>query len=99
MIGLLEDILCAILGLAAAIVGLLVVVLNAFFVAIGAFLGVIVALLPEMPEPPGAPSSGVLQFINFFLPLAGLSALLVTMGSLFLAVMLLRMALNWLKAL
>jgi hypothetical protein len=99
MIPILEAILCAIESLAVAIVGLLVVVINALFVAIGAFLSVIVVLLPVMPEPPASPESGVLQFINFFVPLAPMSALLVTMGALFLGAMLVRVALNWLKAL
>jgi hypothetical protein len=99
VIGILEAILCAIEQLAAAIVGLLVVVVNAALVALGAFMGVIIALLPNMPEPPARPSSSVVGFLNWLVPLAGLAALLVTMGALFLGFLAVRIALNWIRAL
>lgn len=99
MIELLTNILCVLEKMAAAIVGLFVVMLNAMIVGLGAFLGVILALLPNMPESPQPPESGVLQFINFFVPLASLAALLVTMGALFVGFMAVRVALNWLRAL
>lgn len=99
MITLLTEILCVLEKMAAAIIGLLVVVINAMIVGLGAFLGVILLLLPEMPEPPGLPDSGVLAFINFFVPLALLATLVVSMVGLFLGFLAVRMALNWLRAL
>ena len=99
MIGVLEAILCAIEELAAGIIGLLVVMLNAAIVALGAFMGVIIALLPNMPEAPAKPSEGVIGFVNWLFPLAGVAALLATMGTLFLGFLAVRIALNWIKAL
>lgn len=99
MIGILEAILCAIQELAAAIIGLLVVMLNAAIVALGAFMGVIIALLPNMPAPPAKPGSSIIGFVNWLFPLAGAAALLVTMGALFLGFLAVRIALNWIKAL
>jgi len=99
VITLLTDILCVLEKMAAAVIGLLVVVINAMIVGIGAFLGVIVLLLPVMPEPPGVPSTGVLGFINFFVPLAPLATLIVSMVSLFVGFLAVRVALNWARAL
>jgi hypothetical protein len=99
VIGLLEAILCAIQQLAAAIIGLLVVMLNAALVALGAFMGVIIGLLPDMPEAPAKPNESVLGFLNWLFPLAGVAAILVTMGSLFLGFLAVRIALNWIRAL
>lgn len=99
MLGILEAILCAIQQLAAAIIGLLVVMLNAALVALGAFMGVIIGLLPNMPAAPAKPGSGIIGFLNWLFPLAGVAALLVTMGTLFLGFLAVRIALNWIRAL
>lgn len=99
MIGILEAILCAIQEMAAAIIGLLVVMLNVALVALGAFMGFIIGLLPNMPEAPPSPGTSVIGFLNWIFPLAGVAALLVTMGSLFLGFLAVRIALNWIKAL
>ena len=99
MIGLLQEILCAIQRLAALIVNGLVAVIDQMVTGFGIMLGGLVSLLPDMPEPPAPPSGGVLEFMNWFVPLAPLAALLVTMGALFAAFMLVRVGLNWVRAL
>jgi hypothetical protein len=99
VIGVLEAILCVIEELAADIVGLLVLAVNGALIALGALLAVIIALLPSMPEPPTKPGSGIIGFLNFFFPLAGVAGILTTMGSLFLGFMAVRVILNWIRAL
>ncbi len=99
MIGLLQDILCALEGLGALIVNGLIAVLNQMITGFGIMLEGLVSLLPAMPAAPAPPSSGVLAFMNWFIPLADLAALLVTMGSLFATFMLVRVGLNWVRAL
>jgi hypothetical protein len=99
VISLLEGVLCAIEGLAVGIVSVFVLMLNGLIFGIGAFAGAMVALLPAMPEPPAAPDSGALQFINYFIPLAPVTTTLLTMLTLFVGAVGCRMALNWLRAL
>lgn len=99
MIGVLQAILCAIETLAAGIVNLLVLAIDAAIVALGAMVAAVMALLPPMPSPPEAPSSSVLGFINWLFPIAGVAALMTTLGGLFLAFLAVRIILNWLRAL
>lgn len=99
MIALLEAILCVLQTMAAAIINLLVIVVNGAIVSLGALLSLILLLLPDMPEPPDSPSSGVLQFINFIVPVAPLVTMLLTMVSLFVGYLAVRVILNWVKAL
>jgi len=99
VIGLLQEILCAVERLAALIVNGLVAVLNQMITGIGIMLEVLLSLLPNMPEAPAPPSSGVLGFMNWFIPLAPLATLLVTMGGMFGAFLLVRIGLNWMRAL
>lgn len=99
MIGILQDILCALERLSALIVNGLVAVFNQMIIGIAIMLEGLISLLPDMPEAPAPPSSGVLGFMNWFIPLAPLAALLVTMGGMFGAFLLLRIGLNWMRAL
>ena len=99
MIGLLEEILCALLSIAALILTGLVEIVNGIIIGLGAFLAVIVALLPNMPEPPSMPSSGVLTWFTYFVPIAGIVTVAVSLAGLFATFMVVRFALNWLRAL
>jgi hypothetical protein len=99
VIGILQEILCALERLAALIVNGLVAVVNQVIVGVAIMLEALLSLLPDMPEAPAPPSSGVLGFMNWFVPLAPLASLLVTMGGLFGAYMLVRIGLNWMRAL
>ena len=76
MISILSDILCAILRLAVTIPNALVWVVNQLIAAIGAGLQAAINLLPEMWEPPDPPEEGILNFINWFIPLAPMAAAL-----------------------
>lgn len=99
MIPLLDQILCVVEKMAAAIVSLLVIMVNGAIIGLGAMLGVVVALLPDMPAPPSPPSEGVLAWINFVVPLGPLAALVLTLSALFAAFLGVRIMLNWLRAL
>lgn len=99
MIGILESILCAIQGLAAAIVTLFVLAIDGAIIALGAMVAVIMALLPNMPSSPAAPSSPVLGFINWLFPIAAVTTLMTTFGLLLLAYYAVKIMLNWLRAL
>ncbi|MEX2105927.1 MAG: hypothetical protein WD810_03410 [Solirubrobacterales bacterium] len=99
MITLLEQIVCTLEKLAALIVNGVVGMVNGMIVGVGALLSVVLLLLPEMPEPPASPTSGVLQWINYVVPLAPLAAVVATLGGLFAGYLLVRTALNWLRAL
>jgi hypothetical protein len=99
VIPILGEILCVLEEIAAAIVGLLVLVINAAIVALGALLSVVLLALPVMPEAPSPPDSGVLQFINFFYPLADAATVVSTLGGLFAGFVVFRIILNWIKAL
>jgi len=99
MIGVLQQILCAVQKLGAIIINGLVAVLNQMIVGIAIMGEGLLSLLPDMPEAPAPPASGVLGFMNWFIPLAPLAALLVTMGAMFGTFMLVRIGLNWVRAL
>lgn len=99
MIGVLQAILCAIEGLAAAIVTLFVLMIDGAIIALGAMVAVIMALLPNMPSAPASPSSSVLAFINWLFPIAAVATLMTSFGILLLAYYAVKIMLNWLRAL
>jgi hypothetical protein len=77
----------------------LVTALNLLIAALGAFIGFVWNLLPDMPTPPGAPSSPVLEVVNYVLPVGGLVAGLLVFVALWLAYLLIRVPLKWAKVL
>lgn len=99
MIGLLEDILCFLEQMAAAIVGLLVIVVNAAIVGIGAFIGVLIELLPVIPEAPAIPENGALGMVNFLIPIGPDLIVAASLFGMFAVFMGVRLALNWMRAL
>jgi hypothetical protein len=99
MLSVLKDILCAIVNLGAIIVDLLVGAINALIFGIGALLGVILLLLPQLPDAPDPPDSGVLAVLNWFIPVVPLLAFATAAISLWVSFLLLKVVLNWLRAL
>lgn len=91
------------LGLAEAIgrwfLNALIDFLNLLIVAVGALIGVLFALLPDMPPVPQPPESGVLQAFAFVFPVAAVVAVMGLFVSAYIAVLLVRIALRWVKAL
>ena len=93
----LNAILCAILALAAKIIDLFALAINGLFSLIGATIGLVLAILPGMPDTPQLPEGKVLDSINWLLPieplLGFLGVALITLASGFLLMIVLR----WLK--
>jgi hypothetical protein len=99
MLDYLRDILCAILNLGAIIIDLLVAAINALIVAIGVALAFFITLLPTLPDAPDPPDSGVLAILNWFIPVVPLLAFATTAIGLWVTFLLIKIALNWLRAL
>lgn len=99
MLSLLQDILCACLAIPYYMSDLLVGLANLFFVALGAALVAILVLLPDFPDPPDTPSGGVIGYANWLFPIEGVLLIFTTLAALWVAFLLYRIVLNWIKAL
>jgi hypothetical protein len=99
MLGLLADIWNAIRSLPYLIIDFLVMVLNALIVAIGAFASLVLGLLPSFPAGPGAPTGGVLGFLNWIAPLGPMIATFAVLVTAWTTFLLVKVALKWVKAL
>jgi TctA family transporter len=97
MVGLLQDILCVLQGLAKYFALALVTVVNLLVAGIGAFAGAIVGLLPGMPDAPGPPDSGVIGFLAWLYPLGPLLAGVAIFVGLWVVWMGVATALRWVK--
>jgi hypothetical protein len=98
MISLLSKILCAIEGLAVHLADWLVAIVNLLVAAIGALAAAIVSLLPGFPAPPDHPSSTILGYVNWFLPLGGLLAGFAVFVGIWALWLLIAIPLRWVKA-
>ena len=72
---------------------------NLVIVAVGALIGVLFALLPNMPDAPGPPDSGWMQTFSYFVPVGAIVALLAAFLAAYTALLIIRIALRWVKAL
>jgi hypothetical protein len=99
MIGVLQDILCAILGLGAWFQFALLSAVNWLIAGVGAFAALLVALLPDMPDQPASLDGTVIGYLNYFFPVAGLVVLLATFVTIWAAFLLIRIPLKWAKVL
>ena len=73
--------------------------INLVVVAVGALIGVLFALLPNMPTAPGPPDSGWLSTFSYFVPVGAIVALLALFLAAYTALLIIRIALRWVKAL
>jgi hypothetical protein len=73
--------------------------INLLIVAVGALIGVVMALLPNMPAVPEPPDDGFLHTFAYFFPVGGVVALLGLFVTAYIAVLVVRIALRWVKAL
>lgn len=99
MVALLEQILCVLEALATYVLVAIVWAVNAIVSAFGAFMGAILALLPDFPDPPATPPGGILGFITWIVPLGPLVAGLTLFVTVWVAFLVLRIPLKWIKAL
>jgi hypothetical protein len=77
----------------------LVTGINLLIVAVGAFIAAVVGLLPTLPDPPGPPDSGVLQWVAYIYPMGAMLAVLATFLTMWVAFLVIRIPLRWIKAL
>lgn len=73
--------------------------INLLIVAVGALIGVLFAVLPNMPAAPGPPESGWLETFSYFVPVGAIVALLALFLAAYTALLVIRIALRWVKAL
>jgi hypothetical protein len=97
MLGLLQDILCVLQGMAKYVELALVVVLNGLVAGVGAFAAALIGLLPAMPDPPGPPDSGVIGFLAWLYPLGPMLAGLGVFVACWLVWMVVATGLRWVK--
>jgi hypothetical protein len=86
-------------GILCAIVSGLITALNFVIAGLAAFLQTILDALPPMPDRPGAPSDGALAWLNWIVPLGPLMSTVVSVVTLAVGFLILRVALNWARAL
>lgn len=89
---------CLLLYLVGAVEWVLLTVLNLLVAAAAAFLSVLLSLLPSVSLPTISPPSWLAQ-ANYFLPLDQLALAMAVIAALLVLWPLLRMGLNWIKAL
>ena len=98
MIELLQRIVCELVKIPVKLIDLVVMVVNFVIQAFGALAGVLVGLLPTFPDAPAPPSSGIIAYANWFVPLAPIIAAIGMFIVLWLVWLLLAIALRWVKA-
>jgi hypothetical protein len=77
----------------------LIDVVNLLIVAVGALIGVLFAVLPNMPDAPGPPDQGWLEVFAYFVPVGAIVAMLGLFLAAYVALLVIRIALRWVKAL
>lgn len=73
--------------------------INLLIVAVGALIGVLMALLPDMPDAPEPPDEGILATLAYFYPVGAVVAALALFVAAYVALLVIRIALRWVKAL
>lgn len=99
MLDFLGGILEGVRAIGQLVLWALVTVVNLVVDAIGAFIAAVISLFPQLPAAPGPPDSGILQWVNYFLPLGGMLALFAVFLGCWVAFLGIRVALRWAKAL
>jgi hypothetical protein len=99
VLSVLQQILCWIQQIGAMVLNALIMVINLLIAAVGALAGLVVALLPGMPDPPAQPPSDILNAVNWLFPLGPILAGCIVIGALWTTYLVIRVALRWVKAL
>ena len=98
MLSILSDILCWIEQLGFMVLNAIIKFTNLLILGVGDAVVWIVGLMPLMPDFPSPPDSGVLGWLNWALPIAGMVTVLSTVVSIWLIILGARVLLNWLRA-
>jgi hypothetical protein len=99
VLGLLQDILCAVLAAGAFVLWALMSALNGLVLAVGVLISGVIALLPDLPDTPSPPGGDILGFVAYLFPIGGVVAALLTFVALWVAFLAIRIPLRWAKAL
>jgi hypothetical protein len=99
MLSLLSKILCAIEQLGAKFLNGAITAVNATADAFGFLAGLLLGLLPQMPDAPAKPDNAILNAVNWLFPVGGIVAGCLVLLGLWTAYLVLRIALRWAKAL
>src|SRR4051794_41325965 len=99
MLGILRYIGDAVAAAGQLVLWAIVSALNLILAAIGAVIGAVTSLFPALPAVPGPPDSGVLQWIAYIYPMGAMLAALATFLACWVAFLLIRIPLRWVKAL
>ncbi len=99
MLSLLAQILCWIKQFGALVLNALIHFTNLLVEHIGLVIKLSVQLLPDLPEASPPPPGGVISMLNYVLPLGGLVAGLAVVLALWVAALVFRVPLRWLKVL
>lgn len=99
MLSILQDILCAILGLAVGVVNVAIAAINATIAAIALLIEGLFVLLPAIPEAPALPGGEAVELVGFIVPIEAVLTMVAGLLGIFLAFLGFRVIFNWLKAL
>jgi len=100
MLSLLGKIADFIVNIGTFLLNAVIDAVNLVIVALGALIGVVLGLLPGMPDAPSiGASNNWLGWLNYYLPISGLLVGLTVFVGLYSALLVLRIALRWVKAL
>lgn len=77
----------------------LVEVVNLIIAAVGALLAVLFLLLPDLPDVPDNPAPDAVGWIAFFIPAGPILAFAALLITAYTAILIIRIALRWVKAL
>ncbi len=98
MLDILSAILCWLENLGVVFLNALIKVANLIILGVGDAVVWAVGLLPAMPAFPAPPDAGVLGWLNWALPIAGMVTVLSTVLSVWLVILGVRIIMSWLKA-
>lgn len=76
----------------------LVAAINLLIEAVGAFVAAVLSLLPALPDPPSPPTGGVLGAVCWLIPLGPLLGVWAAFLAAYVAMLAIRIALRWAKA-
>jgi hypothetical protein len=99
LITVLNQILCWIAAAAQGVLWALASAVNLIVSGLGAFIAAVVGLLPSLPAVPELPGGDAPGWVAWLLPVTGIAAALAGLVTTYVAFLVIRIALRWVKAL
>jgi hypothetical protein len=98
LLGPLNAILCVLQNVALSFFAVLLMAFDEIIVSVGGYIDLLAVLLPSMPAPVTPPANSVLVWITWAYPLGDALATLTAISTVLIAIMAVRIALRWVKA-